>query len=414
MSSWLETTVQTLIYGGEGLGRLPDGRAVFVPYTLPGERVRIRLVEEKRRHARAELLEVLTPAAGRIVPRCAHFGKCGGCSYQHMPYAEQLAAKEAILREQLERIGEISDPPVQAIVPAPAEFNYRNHVQFHLTEEGKLGFVNTRGNAVIPIRECHLPQPPLDEIWRQLDFEALPEIERIGLRVGMEEDVQLILESDSPQAPEISVEELPISVAHISPAGTLVLAGSPAVTFEVLGRRFRVSAGAFFQVNTAMAGAMVEHVMDYLAASLPDLDQTTVLDAYCGVGLFSAFLAARVARLIGIEASPSACEDFAANLDEFDNVELYEAAVEEVLPAVQVKPDFVLVDPPRAGLERGALDGLMALGAPTLCYVSCDPATLARDGRRLASGGYRLEVITPFDLFPQTYHIESISFWRRG
>jgi len=413
MSSWLETTITALIYGGEGLGRLPDGRAVFVPHTLPGERVRIRLVEEKRRHARAELLEVLEPAPQRITPRCAHFGVCGGCSYQHIPYTGQLAAKQAILREQLERIGEMTEPPIQPIVPSLAEFNYRNHVQLHLTVEGKLGYYNPRGDQVIPIRECHLPQPPLDEIWKQLDFEALPEIERVGLRLGVGEDMQLILESADPQAPELSVEELPISVAHLSPAGRLVLAGSPAVTFEVLGRSFRVSAGSFFQVNTAMAEAMVRHVLDDLQ-DIPSLDQATVLDAYCGVGLFSVFLAGRAARLIGIEASPGACEDFVANLDEFDNVELYEAPVEAVLPVLETRPQLALVDPPRAGLERGALDALLALGAPRLCYVSCDPATLARDARRLMVGGYRMEKITPFDMFPQTYHIESISFWRRG
>lgn len=152
MSSWLETTITALIYGGEGLGRLPDGRAVFVPHTLPGERVRIRLVEEKRRHARAELLEVLEPAPQRITPRCAHFGVCGGCSYQHIPYTGQLAAKQAILREQLERIGEMTEPPIQPIVPSLAEFNYRNHVQLHLTVEGKLGYYNPRGDQVIPIR----------------------------------------------------------------------------------------------------------------------------------------------------------------------------------------------------------------------------------------------------------------------
>jgi 23S rRNA (uracil1939-C5)-methyltransferase len=188
------------------------------------------------------------------------------------------------------------------------------------------------------------------------------------------------------------------------------MAGSPAVIFEVLGRPFRVSAGSFFQVNTAMAAATVEHVL----AHLPEGSGMTILDVYCGVGLFSAFLAPHSSRLIGIEASPSACDDFAVNLDEFDHVELYEAPAEQALTAIQGKPHFILVDPPRAGLERRVMEALLQSGAPRLGYVSCDPATLARDAKRFSQGGYRLEKITPFDLFPQTYHIESISFWKRA
>jgi 23S rRNA (uracil1939-C5)-methyltransferase len=160
-----------------------------------------------------------------------------------------------------------------------------------------------------------------------------------------------------------------------------------------------------------MAATMVEHVLDYLDTKFSLPPEATIIDAYCGVGLFSAFLAERAGRLVGIEASPSAAEDFVVNLDEFDHVELYESTVEMALPHLRVKPDMILVDPPRTGIEKGALDHFLTLAAPLLVYVSCDPATLARDARRLVTGGYRLEQITPFDLFPQTYHIESISFW---
>ncbi|MEW5868105.1 MAG: class I SAM-dependent RNA methyltransferase [Chloroflexota bacterium] len=407
-------SLETLVYGGEALGRLPDGRAVFVPFGLPGEQVRLRLVEEKRGHARAELLEVLSASPQRQAPFCSHFGTCGGCHYQHMPYTAQLETKRQILRQQLERIGKLANPPVAETVPAPQVTGYRNHVQFHLTPDGKLGYHQARSEQVFPIRECRLPEAALNALWPQLDFEAIPDLERIGLRQGVDEELQLILESQDLQPPELSVEELPVSAVHLSPAGALVLAGSPALFMEVRGSAFRVSAGSFFQVNTRMAAAMVEHVLAGLDRYQALNPQATVLDVYCGVGLFSAFLAGRAGRLIGIEASPSACEDFVANLDEFDHVELYEAPAEAVLPHLEVKPGVVLVDPPRAGLERAALDALLALGAPWLVYVSCDPATLGRDARRLAAGGYRLEQATPFDLFPQTYHIESISFWRRG
>ncbi len=404
-------TLDTLVYGGEALGRLPDGRAVFVPFALPGETVRARVVEEKRSHLKTELLEVLQASPQRVAPFCVHYGACGGCHYQHLPYEAQLAAKTAILKDQLERIGGLKDAPIHPAVASPNPTHYRNHIQFHLTSQGKLGYRQARSEQVLAIQECHLPEAALDALWPQLDFEAIPEIERVGLRLGVEEDVQIILESSDPVAPELSIEDLPVSVAHLSPAGSLVLAGSAAVFIEVLGRAFRVSAGSFFQVNTAMAAAMVEHLLHIIPQYQTLTQDSTLIDAYCGVGLFSAFLAPQVGRLIGIEASPSACEDFVANLDEFDHVELYEANVEQVLPGLETQPDLILLDPPRAGLDRRVLDSLLQLAAPLLVYISCDPATLSRDAKRLAAGGYRLAQITPFDLFPHTYHIESISFW---
>ena len=402
-----DVLLTALTYGGDAIGRLPDGRAVFVPFALPGERVRVRLVEEKRGHARAELLEVLEPAAGRIPPRCAHFTACGGCHYQHMDYPAQLAAKTAILKEQLERIGGLADIPIREAVASPLPWNYRNHVQFHLTADGKLGYQAPRSSTVIPIRECHLPEAPLNALWPQLEVEALPGLERVGLRLGAGEELMLVLESSQPGAPEFTVEEVALSAVQLGPGGALVLAGSEAIVIEVLGRPFRVSAASFFQVNTAQAAAMVEHLLQ----ALPLEPGMTVLDVYCGVGLFSAFLAPRVGRLVGIELSPEACEDFAVNLDAFENVELYEAPAEQVLAGVDFHPDVIVVDPPRAGLGQATLDGLLRQEASHLAYISCDPATLARDAKRLVQGGYRLRQVTPFDLFPQTYHIESISLW---
>jgi 23S rRNA (uracil1939-C5)-methyltransferase len=386
---------------------------VFVPFVLPGEMARIRLVEEKRGYARAQLLEVLQAAPERIQPRCAHFGVCGGCHYQQLPYPAQLAAKSTILRDQIERIGGMDDPPLGEIVASPEPFNYRNHVQFHLTGEGKLGYHLQRSGQVLAIQECHLPEPALNQAWPLLDFEAMPEIQRISLRLGAGEDVQLTLESDDPQLPEINVEDLPLSVVHLSQGEALVLAGSSSVTIEVHGRPFLVSAGSFFQTNTVMAEKMVTHVLSLLEEKQVLGPDKTLIDVYCGVGLFSAFVAPRVGRLIGIEASPSAAEDFTANLDEFDNVELYEAPVEDVIPGLDLHPDVIVLDPPRSGVARHALDATLALKAPSIVYISCDPATLGRDARRLSEGGYRLRQITPFDLFPQTYHIESISFWEQ-
>ena len=178
---------------------------------------------------------------------------------------------------------------------------------------------------------------------------------------------------------------------------------------RVLDRDFKVSAPSFFQVNTAMAGKMVEHILD----NLPVTPASTLLDIYCGAGLFSAFLAPKCGRLIGVESSVSACEDFAYNLDEFENVELYEGLAEDVVPHLEAAPDIVLLDPPRAGLEKRVVDGLLRLNPQVIAYVSCDPSTLGRDAARLINAGYRLRDVTPFDLFPQTFHIESISFFER-
>lgn len=405
--------LEKLTYGGDAMGRLPDGRAVFVPFGLPGERVRVRLTDEKRGFARGELLEVLEASPLRIAPRCLHFGVCGGCHYQNLPYEEQLKAKAEVLRDQLRRIGRIENPPVQPAVPSPSPWNYRNHVQFHLTEEGSLGYIRADIPRIFAIRECHLPEGSINSLWPQLEFEPGTDLERVSLRSGKDEDLMLVLESDAPEAPELEIEA-GISVAHVFAENTVVIAGNDHVLIPVLGRDFRVSADSFFQVNTAMAEKMVNHLLSHLP--ITKLPATTLLDIYCGAGLFSASLAPKCARLIGIESSPSACEDFAFNLDEFDNVELYEGLAEEILPSLVgriANPPYVVVDPPRAGLERHVVDSILKLQPPLIAYVSCDPSTLARDARRLLDGGYRLRDVTPFDLFPQTYHIESISFFER-
>jgi 23S rRNA (uracil1939-C5)-methyltransferase len=408
-SDLLTIHLEQLVYGGDSLGRLSDGQVIFVPFGLPGERVKARVVEEKRGHARAELIEVLEPSPQRIAPKCRHFGVCGGCHYQHLSYHDQLQVKTDILRDQLVRIGKIPDPPVKMIIASPREWNYRNHVQFHLTGDGKLGYIKAISRGVLPITECHLPEAPLNDLWPSLEFEPGLGLERVSLRLGMNEEIMLVLESDDSEPPELELEK-DLSVVHLSDDDVVVMAGNDAISMSVKDRLFRLSPASFFQVNAGLTGNMVE----YLLENLPVSSRITLLDVYCGVGLFSAFFAGHVRRLIGVEVSPSACEDFATNLDEFDNVELYQAPAEAVLPVLDVNPDIVILDPPRAGLEKRALQALLALGPDRIAYVSCDPSTLGRDAGRLIAGGYRLLLVTPFDLFPQTYSIESISIFEKG
>lgn len=413
-----------LTYGGDAMGRLPDNRAVFVPFGLPGEKVRIRLTQEKKNFARGEIVEILESSPDRIQPRCKHFflpqsshlpagegpgvRACGGCHYQNLPYEKQLIAKTDILIDQLKRIGKIENPPVQDMVACPEPWNYRNHVQFSLDGEGKLGFQRANSNRVIPISECHLPESSINDFWNQLEFEPETNVERVSLRTGVENDLMLVLESVDHEAPELEIEA-GISVTHVYDDHTVVIAGNDHIIMNVLGRDFKVSAASFFQVNTVMAGKMVEHLL----ANLPITQSTVLLDVYCGVGLFSAFLAPKCGRVIGIESSESSSEDFTVNLDEFDNVEIYEGNAEDVIPHLEANPDIVLVDPPRAGLDKAVVDGILKMNPSHIAYVSCDPSTLARDAARLINGGYKLKEVTPFDLFPQTYHIESISLFQK-
>jgi len=403
-------------YGGDVLGRLPDpltgtgGRAVFVSFGLPGERVRVRLVQEKKNFARGELLEILEPSPQRIKAKCIHFGECGGCHYQHLPYEAQLEAKTEILRDQLQRIGKIENPPVHPMIGCPNPWNYRNHVQFHLTNFGRLGYVGANGHTILPITECHLPDDTIDSIWPQLEFEPDTPLDRVFLRTGADDDLILILESEDLEAPELELEA-GISVVHLTDEDALVMAGEDHIVMQVMERDFRVSAGSFFQVNTVMAEKMVAHLLEKLPQP-----PNTVMDVYCGVGLFSAFLAYQCERLIGIESSHSACEDFAVNLDEFDHVERYEGTAENVIPSFVGRidnPSYCLVDPPRAGVDKVALDGIRELAPKIIAYVSCDLSTLARDAARLIAGDYRLVDVTPFDMFPQTFHIESISLFEK-
>ena len=404
-----EVTLQidTIANGGDGIGRLVDGRAVFIPFTLPGEVVQVRLQEVKAGVLRGELMKVIHPAEGRINPRCKHFGTCGGCHFQHMDYPTQLVVKENILRDTLARVGGLTDIPVLPLVPSPLEWNYRNHVQYHLHESGHLGFQRRNSHEVIPIQECHLPYKDLDDLRDLLSLDPRAGIKRVSVREGTDAELMIVLESNSAEMPEMELD-LPASVIHASPYGEIVLAGGSHLFMEINRQEFKVSAGSFFQVNLQVAGKMVEHILSLL----PGGEIACLLDLYCGVGLFSAFVASRSTRLVGIESSHSACLDFADNLDKFDNVELYEGSTDGILPMLDLHPDIVIADPPRTGLGLKTLDTLIKLASGQIIYVSCDPATLARDAARLMKHGYLCNGITPFDMFPQTSHIETISSYK--
>jgi 23S rRNA (uracil1939-C5)-methyltransferase len=397
-----------MAHGGEALGR-HEGKVIFVPYALPGEEVVVEIVEDKGRYARSRLLEVVRPSPDRVEPRCPHFGTCGGCQWQHVAYEAQLRFKEEVLREQLERIGGISKPPVKPSLGAQDPWSYRNNVQFHLNEEGRLGFLAFRSWEVVPIEVCYISHPLIEEVFRALDL-AFPQLKRLSIRVGTRTGQKLlILEMEEDLIPALEVDE-PLSCVEFLSDGTLLtLVGDNHILEEVGGRRFRISAASFFQVNTEQLEQLIEVVRRYLAPQ----GHETLLDAYCGVGTFGLSLAGEVGQVIGIEESDSALADARFNAQEGENVEFIGGRAEDILPEL-VKVDVAILDPPRQGCAREAITPLVRLAPAKIVYISCDPATLARDIKRLEEGGYHLVEAQPVDIFPQTYHIEAVALLERS
>lgn len=411
MNEPFELELTAMAHGGDALGR-HEGRVVFVPYTIPGEVARVRITDDKERFAHAVPLDIVTPSPDRVEPPCPHFGpgRCGGCQLQHVAYERQLIIKQNVVRDQLERIGKFRDPVVLPTIPSPDPWQYRSHVTFTTLPDGRLGFYSDDNSRLIPIDTCAIIRPELLELYEQLD--AMPEtVERVRLQCGdAPEDRMLVLQTGDDLAPEIEVD-FPVSVnLLLSDNEPVSLIGSPQVTPRVFGRPFRVTAGGFFQANVALAGALVEQVL----VNLDLQGEEAVLDLYSGVGLFTAFIAERADFVLSVESYPPAVTDADENLADLDNVELVEGPVEDVLADLDGPFDAVVVDPPRTGLSNEVIDELGRLAAPLIVYVSCDPATLARDARKLAGHGYRLGQVQPLDMFPQTYHVESVAVLHRG
>ncbi|MBX3062601.1 MAG: class I SAM-dependent RNA methyltransferase [Anaerolineae bacterium] len=406
-----ELELTSMAHGGSAIGR-HDGRTIFVPYTLPGERIIARIVQDRGRFAIAEVVKIVSPSPQRVEPRCPYFGPglCGGCQLQHIDYAAQLELKQSVVKDQMARIGGFQEITVLPMLASPDEYDYRTHVTLHALKDGQLGFVSTDDDNLIVIDECHIIRPPLQELLNVIDFAGFEALDRVRLQVGSEEDDLMIgLSTVDDEVPELEVD-FPASISFLSsekPPQPLI--GKPSVNYRVKDRDFMVRAGGFFQVNLQQAEKLVDLVLERL-----DLQGTErVLDLYSGVGLFSAFIAERAAWVTGVEAYAPAVEDAAENLSAFENIDLFEGAVEEVLSQLEGSYDAVVLDPPRAGLDGVVVDALVALAPAKIVYVSCDLATFARDAKRLAAQGYRLHEIQPVDMFPQTASIELVSLFTR-
>ncbi len=405
----MELELTQMAHGGEALGRAPDGRVVFVGYALPGERVRVRLTARHKRWARGVAEEVCVPAPERVEPVCPHFGPraCGGCQWQHAAYGAQLRYKTDIVREQLRRLGRLDDADVRPCIGMETPWHYRNHVQLHVGDGGRLGFVRADGKGIEPITTCPIMNAAVHELLHLVEAD-FPALRRVALRASTRTGERMvILETDGDEPPEVEVD-LPVSVALVLADGTPVtLVGSPFIHEEVAGRRWRISATSFFQVNPAMADVLVELVRE---AAAPLYGIETVVDAYAGVGTLGISLAPEAGHVILVEVNPGALEDARANAADCDNVSWITGAAEEVLPTwSHPRPDIVVLDPPRAGCAQAVLDALARLRPHKVIYVSCDPATLARDVGRLVRSGFTLRQVQPLDMFPQTYHVECVA-----
>ena len=386
--------MEKLVYGGGGIGRL-DGRAVLAPFVLPGERVQVAVTAEKPGLLHADLLEVREAAPERIAPACPYFARCGGCHYQHARYEFQLALKRGILEDQLRRIGKIA-PPAEIGVVAGLPWGYRNRVQLHIAG-GELGYRAAQSHRLCGIESCPVGSPAVNAaiavLREMLRDPRWPKFIRVLELFTNETQVQLnVLETDRPVARrffEWCAETIPGFV-------------SGPLDYGAGGYTWRVSGGSFFQVNRFLIEPLVD-------TALADAEGQTAADLYAGVGLFSLPLARRFASVTAVESGARAVEDLRFNAQRAGvGIRAERSGAESWLETLASPPDFVLLDPPRAGIGRRVVERLARLRVPQVAIVSCDPATLARDLAGLLAAGYRIGRMTLVDLFPQTYHLETV------
>jgi len=401
-----------MAHGGPAMGRY-QGKVFFVPYALPSETVAVEVETSKKGWARARLIEVIDPSPERTIPACPHFGPdaCGGCQWQHILYPAQLLYKTDVVRDQLARLGGLVDASVHPARAVGDPWAYRNHVQLHSSPEG-LGYVAADGQRVEPIGTCPIMHPLIAELFGELDVE-IESLERLSLRAGENTGQQLVIFETTDDEPFELMVDRPVSCVLLLGDGTPVtLVGKDHLFERVAGHEYRVSAGSFFQVNTGGAKALVDTVTDQLSPR----PHETLFDLYCGVGLFSLALATQVAQVIAVEADPAAAADARFNIGaaELDNVRVINEDVTRALAVLEESVHAVIVDPPRSGCGPDVVGRLTMLRPERLVYVACDPATLARDSKTISDAGYRLVEVQPLDLFPQSYHIESVALFVRN
>ena len=436
----MKLTIEKLVYGGEGLARLPadnpaspgasKGKAAFVPFVLSGEEVSATVTEQHPGFARARLDSVVRASPQRVEALCPHFTACGGCHYQHARYEEQLKIKVEILRENLRRLAKF-ELETEVVVHASPPWSYRNRTRLALRFEGgfRLGYRRFASDEVLAVEECTIISPLLQQavygLWkmgrgghipkslREVELFAEAEDGKLMAIFNQASDGQNFPKSliASTQAELPGLESIAIVSERISsrkqaePVKPQVLAGSGSLTYNVGGHAYQVSAGAFFQSNRHLIPVLLRIVT---GGPTGVMSGTTALDLYAGVGLFSLQLATNFQRVVAVESSPVSFADLRRNLP--PNAKAVRATTESYLEEAgrKLRADLIVVDPPRTGLGSRVAKSLAQSRTPRITYVSCDPATLARDLATLVEGGYRVAQAHLIDLFPQTYHLETV------
>jgi 23S rRNA (uracil1939-C5)-methyltransferase len=384
-----EIHVDKWVYGGDSMARI-DGRVIFVPFVLPGEVVNVELKDGDMHAALAGIVE---PAPERVAAPCPLFTRCGGCHYQHAPYEFQLARKVDILREQLRRVGKIKWDGEIATISGPA-LGYRNRAQFHLSA-GKIGYLAPASHDLIPVDgECPISSPRLNQALAEMR-DRLPD-RRFPTFVH---SLEIFTDETNVQV-NILETDRPVAKSFYDWCQSTV-----ALEYPTKFGKFRVSPRSFFQVNRFLIDQLVEAAIGHASGA-------TALDLYAGVGLFTLPLAKKFAKVAAVEAGVTAARDLEVNAQNAGVVVQHlQGRVEDHLARITTTPDFVVADPPRAGLGKTVVSHLARLKPPRLTIVSCDPATLARDLAGLT--GYSIDKLTVVDLFPQTYHLETVAHLSR-
>ena len=396
----MELTAIDMAHGGSAVAR-HEGKAIFVDGAIPGERVEAEIEKDRGSWARARLISIVAPSPDRVEPRCRHFETCGGCQWQFGSYEAQLAWKRSIVAGQLSHLGGVADPPVRSTVSVGAPYGYRNRMDYRV-RQGRPALHERRSRNLVPLFHCEILHPNLAALFP--DLGDLSGARALTLRTATTSgEVLAVVEGTVPR----QASTWGCNVAVIEGDQLRAVHGEKSILEQVAGLDFRITGNAFFQNNTAGAAHLVDLVAEAAAVSTDD----TLLDAYAGGGLFAVAVGRDAGRVIGIEVDPLAAADLQANLNRagIADYRILRATTEDAIETIDEYWDVVIADPPRKGLGAVGVDAITAAEPRTVVYVSCDPASLARDTGLLAEFGYALEWVTPVDMFPQTFHVECVA-----
>ena len=414
----MDLFIESISHNGEGVAR-NEGKVVFIPYAIPGEVVKVNIIEEKKKYSRGILRNIIRKSPHRVDVKCPHFYQCGGCSYQHISYQQQLVLKQNIIKEILHRIGGIN-PKIMNVMGMPYPWHYRNKVLWHsceCTDGKKIGFYRYQSRQLIEVDDCALLLPGLNatsllvkEILHEVQLE---ENSSVMIRQS-NENKEIIIEfiNCSPDKGALRKLSQEVEAIYENQHGKIRLLSGRKLIQEKAGKcLFYLGPDDFFQVNPEQTEYLIGTVYQYLNLS----GYHKVLDAYCGIGMFSLNIAGSTALVIGIDSNIEAVKHAKRNsaLNGIINCQFIAGSCEKIIPAIKEPFDRIIVNPPRAGLKKEIIRDITNISPNLMVYVSCNPATLARDLKQFLGNGYRIVNVQPIDMFPQTSHIENIILLQR-